>query len=320
MGNALASERIEYEWARLRKLYYKITDRYFRLDVARTHYYGKHILGKADGNNLVSGLIAGGSPFMATRFGSVELACVINHIDNMFHGSSVFKDKTRRSMANNAGFFPTDDRMLERFSRMMLEDMREIDVLGTWNNNLEDYVVKRYCSDATRLTTLAAIEPFFCDAPWSSRLAGKKVLVVHPYKETIVKQYAKRALLFPGTAILPEFELKAIRSVQSIAGAPTGFADWFEALDAMRNEMAHTDFDIALIGAGAYGFPLAAFAKRLGKQVVHMGGSLQLLFGIMGKRWDDREHSAAYYNEHWVRPDSSETPKHAEKVEGGCYW
>ncbi|MBI5142052.1 MAG: hypothetical protein HZA20_07660 [Nitrospirae bacterium] len=316
----MSKERFRYEAARLRKLYYKITGRYLHMDVARTHYYGRPILGKTEGNSLIAGLITGGSPFMATRFGSVELACVRNHIDNMFHGKTIFRDKTRRTMANNAGFFPPTDRMLERFSRLMLEDMREIDVLGTWNNNLEDYVVKRYCPDSINLTTLAAIEPFFCDIPWSSGLAHKKVLVIHPYKETIIRQYARRELLFPGTAILPEFELKAIRSVQSIAGAPTGFADWFEALDSMREEIAKTDFDIALIGAGAYGFPLAAFVKRLGRQVVHMGGSLQLLFGIMGKRWDDREHSTAYYNQYWVRPDSSETPQHAEKVEGGCYW
>jgi glycerol-3-phosphate dehydrogenase len=47
------------------------------------------------------------------------------------------------------------------------------------------------------------------------------------------------------------------------------------------------DYDVALIGCGAYGLPLASHVKRKGKQSIHLGGGLQLLFGIKGKRWDD---------------------------------
>ena len=73
--------------------------------------------------------------------------------------------------------------------------------------------------------------------------------------------------------------------------------------------MDKIDYDIALIGCGAYGFPLAAYAKKTGHQAVHIGGSLQLLFGIKGKRW---EKSGCYTihcnyedllkNPAWVRP------------------
>ena len=34
------------------------------------------------------------------------------------------------------------------------------------------------------------------------------------------------------------------------------------------------------------GLPLAVYAKRLGKVGFHMGGDLQVLFGIKGKRYD----------------------------------
>lgn len=33
-----------------------------------------------------------------------------------------------------------------------------------------------------------------------------------------------------------------------------------------------------------YGFPLAAHVKHKGKQAIHLGGTLQLLFGIKGNR------------------------------------
>lgn len=51
----------------------------------------------------------------------------------------------------------------------------------------------------------------------------------------------------------------------------------------MQDEISKEDYDICLIGCGAYGFSLAAYVKRCGKQAIHMGGALQLLFGIKGK-------------------------------------
>lgn len=48
----------------------------------------------------------------------------------------------------------------------------------------------------------------------------------------------------------------------------------------MKDEIDKQDYDIALIGCGAYGFPLAAHIKRSGKKAIHLGGALQLLFGI----------------------------------------
>jgi len=82
----------------------------------------------------------------------------------------------------------------------------------------------------------------------------------------------------------------------------------------MCDQMTQMEFDVAIIGCGAYGFPLAACAKRLGKQAIHLGGATQLLFGIKGKRWGD------IGNEHWVHPLPEEHPQGFEKVEGGCYW
>ena len=75
-------------------------------------------------------------------------------------------------------------------------------------------------------------------------------------------------------------------------------------------------FDIAIIGCGAYGMPLAAYCKQIGKKAVHLGGATQLLFGIKGKRWDNY----SLYNDYWVRPLESETPRNAGKIESGCYW
>ena len=81
--------------------------------------------------------------------------------------------------------------------------------------------------------------------------------------------------------------------------------------------------DVAIIGCGAYGFPLAAKLKQAGKQAIHLAGATQLLFGIKGKRWEENTAFAyvqKFFNDAWVYPSDEDKPKAADKVEGGCYW
>jgi hypothetical protein len=168
---------------------------------------------------------------------------------------------------------------------------------------------------------LESLEPYYHTEPWSKALQGKRVLVVHPFAESISEQYEKRrGTLFKNEDVLPEFRLHTLKAVQSIAGEPTRFATWFEALESMKSSMDSIDYDICIIGAGAYGLPLAAHAKRSGKQAVHMGGAVQILFGIKGRRWDEDEIVSSFYNDTWVRPKVSETPHAHNTVEDGCYW
>ena len=168
-----------------------------------------------------------------------------------------------------------------------------------------------------------ALEPYYHENPWSEALAGKVVLVIHPFADAITKQYEQnRAKLFADSKILPTFILKTIKAVQSIADnkQQTPFKDWFEAHSHMCNQINATDFDVAIIGAGAYGLPLASHVKSLGKQAIHMCGATQILFGVFGSRWETNPIINGFQNAHWIRPSADETPKGAGKVENACYW
>ena len=111
--------------------------------------------------------------------------------------------------------------------------------------------------------------------------------------------------------------LEVIKAVQTLGdNEDDRFRTWFDALDFMKREIDKKDFDIALIACGAYGLPLAAYVKSIGKQALHIGGGLQLLFGIRGKRWDDKME----YNKYWVSPMEDDCLKDCKKFEGGCYW
>ena len=152
-------------------------------------------------------------------------------------------------------------------------------------------------------------------------LKGKKVLIIHPYANLIEHQYQKREKLFKNPNVLPEFELYTLRAVQTIGNTRDDrFKTWFEALEYMFEEAMKINFDIAILGCGAYGVPLAAKIRQKNRSAIYMGGVTQMLFGIKGSRWDVVPEAASLYNQYWVRPLQENRPEGAEKIEGGCYW
>ncbi|MFT6919002.1 MAG: hypothetical protein ACJA2G_001637 [Cognaticolwellia sp.] len=282
-------------------------------------------------NELIFNLLAADEPCMISRIGSTEMLCITNYlgveneqkksISNYVKGDGFpwwWEISTIDQMQRWSGFFPSDIKKLKQFSELMLEDIKAIDVLGSWLND-EKYL-QTELRNAKRVV-LEDLEPFFSKNPWTRVLEGKKVLVVHPFSEDIESQYKKRSLLFDND-LLPDFELKTIKAVQSIAGEETQFDDWFAALDSMKVQIDNTDYDVCIIGCGAYGLPLAAHVKRTGKKAVHLGGVTQLLFGIKGSRWEEYIvwPYMNLFNEHWVRPGESAKPNNANQVEGACYW
>lgn len=293
-------------------------------------------------NEILLRTLQADKPCMISRFGSGEIGIVLNYL-NVHSKESLFSkccnyitDDTAlpwwdklffKSMRNNAGIFPERIDILERFSERYLQDIPLIDILGSFNYTEKFMPLKGNVINVH----LECLYPFWVEKPWTLALCGKKVLVIHPFTETIKRQYSRRLLLFNNTDVLPDFELKTLRAVQSNAGAKVPYKDWFEALEWMEDEMERIDFDICILGCGAYGLPLAATAKRMGKKAIHLGGGLQLLFGIKGKRWDNDGYHwtdlpqlytnySSLYNNYWVRPSQEETPKSAQNVEGACYW
>ena len=142
---------------------------------------------------------------------------------------------------------------------------------------------------------------------------------------TVAAQYQKRGELFTnapgGVNTLPELaSLTVIPAVQGLAGQKTGYDTWFDALAAMEKQMDACDYEVAIIGAGAYGLPLAAHARDTGHVAIQMSGATQLLFGIKGRRWDTHPQISKLYNPAWVRPAPAEQPANKQAVEGGSYW
>lgn len=277
------------------------------------------------GKALATGILSC-KPLAAGRIGLFELAAMRMREFGIGKNYQTVMD----NIYNCAGFFPNDITLLEPFLKEMKSALAEMDYLAPSEQFLENYFINRYTSkDIVVSKNFELFEVCKLKEIWTPSLEGKKVLVITPFARTVEVQYQKRELLFSGTDILPEFELKTYQALMTVGDLKDDrFTTWFDALYFMEKEILALDFDIALIGCGAYGFPLASRIKKAGKQAIHMGGILQILFGIMGKRWDGtrtggsvqiREDIAPYYNEFWTYP-LEEKPSEAFKVEYGPYW
>lgn len=298
-----------------------------KLKFYKKKYCKRKYVNTNQGSDAIRELLNAGKPFMAGRIGLFEMAAM-----RMYEFQK--KDKYQTvfdNIYNCAGFFPNDISLGVQFLDIMKEALTNTDFLAADNQLCENYFINRYMpKNGIVSESLNVFDVCRLDNSWSKALKGKKVLVVTPFNESVLHQYEIREKLFPGDEeILPEFEIQTYKSLMTVGDmVDPRFNTWFEALKFMEDEIVKMDFDVAILGCGAYGFPLASAIKRSGRTAIHMGGSLQILFGIMGKRWDGtrtgneikiRDDVARFYNDNWIYPLEGK-PEGASKVEYGPYW
>lgn len=305
------------------------------------HYYrkridGRKIMNRSKTQDYIADAIIKGDPFWMARVGHTEHNFVNAVLFNRYTSDAPSDINWKREyglkrLYTNAGFFPNDMTEAEKYADRILQDAPGVDLHATWELHMEDYMIAQYEKNAA-VTRWKYIAPYYnrkSDGiiPWTRALKGKKVLVINPFAESISRQYANNRerifeKIYDADEILPEFELLTLKSVQTVAdNRDPRFSTWFEALDWMIDECSKLDFDVALIGCGAYGFPLAAAIKKMGKIAIQTCGCTQMIFGVLGERWTaDKRLMDEVVNDCWVRPLDSERPKDMDKVEGACYW
>ena len=272
-------------------------------------------LNNQEGNDLIKKYLKEEKTFAVSRIGIGGETMACYNISNNYS----LNNNILSQLHINAGFYGD---CYEDFYKEYSSGISCADIQVQWDGYLtevQNYLFGKYSNNSIKVSN-RAIEPFYFDNPWSEELKGKKVLIIYPFSETIKKQYKNREKLWTNPNVLPDFELLTYKTVQSIGGIGP-HKDWKESLEIMKNDISKLDFDVALLGCGSYGLPLVNYIKtELGKTAIYIGGGLQVLFGIKGKRWDTHSDVSKMYNEHWVRPLNEETPIDYRKVENGCYW
>jgi hypothetical protein len=232
--------------------------------------------------------------------------------------------KRKSEIFVQAGFYFENWQDVERFCSEYLKALKATDILGAWGVAFTWPEAIGLNPRKTKVIpvghTAPWIEPYSAEASsWSQALSGKRVLVVSGFASSIESQHKKIRDVFLGVNY-PIFELSLIRAPIVTGQKDSGGKEWFELLEEMKREISLKDFDVALIAAGAFSYPLAAHVKNVGKIGIHCGGGLQIFFGVMGNRWNNSPEILKYVNDSWVRPSSLERPKTADQVENACYW
>ena len=290
---------------------------------------GKPVLAPHNSQTLISDAVSLGKPFAAGRLGTVEGDIIWWRIRNP---KRIIPAALLGNGKNLAGIFPASQSAVLEFADVYMDSVGNLDLLGVRNQDffsgyyrMESEVVER--TNPSMLCSIDAFSPLGLTDSWVKALSGKRVLVIHPFSSTIQSQYQKnRREIFPDKDWLPDFNLQVYRPFQT-AGPNISDAratTWKNALDIMLDDVSKLTFDVALISAGAYGLPLATGIKDTGRIAIHIGGVLQLFFGIRGGRWDpvskDYPFLSRYQSDAWVRPSKNETPEWGRLVEGGAYW
>lgn len=313
-------ERILYK---LRKIYSSFTG----IDKSFQKGINQNSISKETYNRILAEAIKNKKPFMVSRFGNVELSWYLKYKILKSNKVNIYREYIRcqidtvikeKSIIDNLTFVPKSQEATEKYINLVSESIPKIDVLGSWLKQENSPYLKFNVN--CKFIYLGFLEPYYYEKPWTKSLEGKKVLVIHPMKTSIESQYLKREKLFRNPDILPEFNLEVL---QAPYFDDPQFGSWEKIMEFYKKEVLNYDFDVAILGCGSWGMPLAAYLKQLGKVAVHLGGSTQLLFGIIGSRWETQWpefRDLNLVNEHWVRPLPEETPIWANNYEKQPYW
>lgn len=153
----------------------------------------------------------------------------------------------------------------------------------------------------------------------------KRLLLICPFADLLCQRATKET--FEGVWSKTGKPWFYPRSVDSLE-FPYGFAaetqkkysNALALLDAISKELERKYFDIALIAAAGLSVPIVSIIKRMGKIGIVLGGDLQVLFGVRGKRWRDQERwKRDYFNAWWIDMPEKYKPKEDGFCEG-AYW
>lgn len=271
------------------------------------------------------------APMFMGRVGNTELAILKEYYERkagvLSHYSPFWLDFLYDCcgfFGNNQGIMVDED--VDKYAEITIDAIKNCDINICWGDNdlasgLSFVLDKLEKKNSIRVNWDNVRTPSCC-FDYEKRinaLEGKKVLVISPFINTIQKQYSNRTKLFNGEDIFPNCEIITYKAPETQMGNYMGYSSWFEIFNKMISDIQKIDFDIALIGAGSYGFPLASEIKKLGKKAISLSSILANWFGIKNKRYCAYGPVNKNWNSWWRFPEET-PPDGYEKIEEGCYW
>ena len=283
------------------------------------------IINLFDSNKKIIELINSKKSFSIVRLGSLEIFLTYDYLTKNIINRRYLHPEFLTLY--NAGIY-TKNKDLEKmklFCKYYNLAIKNADILASFKNLIVYH--QNFFSTLYNLPKIhsRSIEPFFVmlenKIPWTHYLIDNKVLIINPFVESFQKQINNNFQIFKDKKVfLDNQKFVFYKTYQTIAGNHI-HNDWFETFTIMCNDISKLDFDIALLGCGGYGLPLCDFIKKeLNKSAIYVGGGLQLLFGVMGKRWEDLDLWKKIIKENnckFIKPYGKELCKNLKNIEDG---
>lgn len=274
------------------------------------------------GNQELHAFIAHSSEMLVGRVGATELSLI-----NGQRGLARTLLAPMRAKVN-AGIWPPIPSQLRRFREVYVQSFADASIVAAWGESAlvgeADFI--RRAAPHARTIPLASLDPVLIAArgetPWSASLTDATVGVISSFAELIDQQFQRRELLFPsGVTVLPKCRLLTMAPPQTQA-LNVSRRSWSYLFEQAKKEAVRRFViaEIVLVSSGSYGMPLAAALADEGIKTIYVGGCLQLLFGIRGRRWQDQPEFRPLMTSAWVTPAPRTVPRGARLIEGGAYW
>ena len=289
-----------------------------------------------DSNDYIIKLLEGDKPFSITRLGfgpeTYMLYTYIFSKDQDQYVKSINLDMNE--LYKNCGIYDKNNNIKAfiNFWNYTYRSIKSCNALASMNYDAKIMHVEKTFASMHSLPQIHSrvLEPFYiCEAnmsPWTLKLKGKRVLIINPFVESFKKQLVNNFRIFKDETMkifMDDQEFIFYKSYQTQAHNYV-HDNWEQTLEHMKNDIKKLQFDIALLGCGAYGIPLCDFIKNdMNKSAIYIGGGLQLLFGVIGYRWKIRDDWKQRIKENdikFISPNDDETIVGHKTIENGCYW
>jgi hypothetical protein len=262
------------------------------------------------------------------RHGTIELTVVLLKYNRMLIDASKLQ-----ILENNAGVFPLQYNSILEWVVDYTEATKQADCMAVgWHIPLArpEWSYLHDISPHSKRIPLRSLEPYYVEDStqrWTRALEGQKVCVVSSFVDSMESQLENLNNVWPDQQIFPStIQWSFVRTgyapvlAKGRAEWEEGIQSWKDAVDWMEREVCKHSPRVVLIGCGGLAMPLAKRLKEKGMIAIVMGGAIQVLFGIKGRRWASHPIISKFWNSHWIQPFPYEVPKGAVSVEGGCYW
>ena len=295
---------------------------------------GNRILTKDDFIKEIRNAVMNPSGYAAARIGISEQFWmyypVILHEEKNRTRLRVFEKHLRYHAYLQSGIFPAEHEFLLEYNDFFLEHIKSIDCLGMIMDSLMGPEIICFHKIRNNLIFFKDMIPdrsIPCnpDHDYLHYFRGKKILLVCPFAHFLKKRAARESFEKVWAKIEKKwFYPKSVDSIEFPYGfskeAHAEYASSIELFHSVEKRIKKKDFDIALIAAGGITVPIAASVKNMGKTAVSLGGDLQVLFGVKGRRWRGKERWRRYYfNEWWAELPERYHPDESNAC-NGAYW